>query len=303
MKSSRLAWSKVSAVALILASLALSGCSSTGSLNIIDPPLPPPPPPPPPVVLQSAIGLLATNTGTKATSVGGVISTAGSSIASTETESLGIDNGVMKGLGGAVEQTGNAVDILGTGTDNSFGKIAKEDANNTDQAEADILALKLDSAPLIMKEIGGAVSSVGDAVEAVDNGQLSALSPVTAPAGALLNETGAGIASLSSSMSTALDNAVVQQVTSSGSTMIHMIAIDVETATESLGASTGLGAPVNDLLDGAGLTVMQLGNNIATTFAASPVLASTGAVVSSAGTLVTNLGGLVTPPATSKTAP
>jgi hypothetical protein len=209
----------------------------------------------------------------------------------------------MKGLGGAVEQTGNAVDILGTGTDNSFGKIAKEDANNTDQAEADILALKLDSAPLIMKEIGGAVSSVGDAVEAVDNGQLSALSPVTAPAGALLNETGAGIASLSSSMSTALDNAVVQQVTSSGSTMIHMIAIDVETATESLGASTGLGAPVKDLLDGAGLTVMQLGNNIATTFAASPVLASTGAVVSSAGTLVTNLGGLITPPATSKTAP
>ncbi len=226
--------------------------------------------------------------------VGGVADSVGSSIAATETEALGIDNGVMKGLGAAVQQTGNAIDILGTGTGNSLGKIAQEDANNTSQTEADILALQLESQPLAVVQVGGAFSSVGNAVAAVDNGQLS---PLNAPAAALLNDTGEGIASLSSDITTATDNAVVQQVTRSGSALIHMIAINVETATESLGATTGLGVPVNNLLGSTGLAVSTLGDNISSTFAASPPLSSAGGVVSAAGTLVASVGGLVTPPA------
>lgn len=299
MKTSHFALRKVSAIALILASIALSGCSSSGTLRVDGPDLPPPPPPPPPpsVVLQSAIGIIATNTGAKLSSVGGVADSLGSSIATTETEALGIDNGVMKGLGGAVQQTGNAIDILGTGTGNSLGKIAQEDANNTDQTEADILALQMESPPLAVVQVGDAVSSVGDAVAALGNGEMAALSPLTGPAAALLNDTGAGIASLSSDMTTATNNAVVQQVTSSGSALIHMIAINVETATESLGATTGLGVPVNNLLSGTGLAVNELGDNTSSTFAASPLLSSTGGVVSAAGKLLASVGGLVTPSA------
>ncbi len=291
MNSSRFALSKISTAALILASVALTGCSSNGTLRIVDP-VPD---------VQSAIGTVASNTGAKSSSVGGVVSAVGSSIATTEM--AGIDNGVMKGLGGAVQQTATAVDILGTGTGNSFGEIGREEANQTGQEEADILAIKMKSGPLILEQVGGAVSSVGDAVAAIDNGQLSALSPVTNPAGALLNETGAGIASLSGNMTTAMDNAVVQQVTSGGSTMIHMIAIDVETTTQSLGASTGLGVPVNNLLVGTGLAVNNLGGNISSTFAASPLLSSTGGVVSAAGTLVASVGGLVTSPSTGNNSP
>jgi hypothetical protein len=308
MNPSRFALSNVSTVAILLASIALSGCSSSGTLRVAGPELPIEPPliqdePNSPVVLQSAIGLISTNTGAKVSSVGDVASMVGSFIAARDTEAVGIDNGVMTGLGGAIQQMGNAVDIFGAGTGNSLGKIAQEDANNTGQAEADIVALQMQSAPLVVEQVGGAVSSVGDAVAAIDNGQLNALSPVTNPAGALLNETGAGIASLSGNMTTAMDNAVVQQVTSGGSTMIHMIAIDVETTTQSLGATTGLGVPVNNLLVGTGLAVNNLGGNISSTFAASPLLSSTGGVVSAAGTLVASVGGLVTSPSTGNNSP
>ncbi len=280
MNSPRFALSNVSTVALILASVALSGCSSNGTLRVEDPLTP---------LAQSATGATATNTGSTVSSAGGVVQAVGSSMAATEM--AGIDNGVMTGLGGAVQQVGNAVDVFGQGTGNSFGQ--------TGNPLVDILAIKLENTPLVVKEIGGAVSSVGDAVAAVDNGQLSALSPVTDPAGGLLNQTGAGIASLSGNMTDAMANPVVQQVTSAGSTMIHMIAIDTEAATQYLGTSTGLGMPINDLLVGTGLTVQQAGSDISTAFAASPVLASTGAVVSSAGTLVAGVGGLVTSPTTS----
>ena len=283
MNSPRFALSNVSTVALILASVALSGCSSNGTLRVEDPLTQAVTP-----LAQSATGATATNTGSTVSSVGGGVQTVGSSMATTEM--AGINNGVMTGLGGAVQQVGNAVDILGTGTGNSFGQ--------TGNQEADILAIKLQSAPLVVEQVGGAVSSVGDAVAAVDNGQLNALSPVTDPAGALLNQTGAGIASLSGTMTDVMAIPVVQQVTRDGSTMIHMIAIDAEAATQYLGASTGLGMPVNDLLVGTGLTVQQVGSDIATTFAASPVLASTGAVVSSTGTLVASVGGLVMSPTT-----
>jgi len=308
MNSSRFALSNVSTVAILLASIALSGCSSSGALRVAGPELPIEPPliqdePNSPVVLQSAIGLISTNTGAKVSSVGAVVSMVGSFIAARDTEAVGIDNGVMTGLGGAVQHMGNAVDIFGAGTGNSLGKIAQEDANDTGQAEADIVALQMQSAPLVVEQVGGAVSSVGDSVAAIDNGQLNALSPVTDPAGALLNETGAGIASLSGNMTTAMDNAVVQQVTSGGSTMIHMIAIDVETTTQSLGVSTGLGVPVNNLLVGTGLAVNNLGGNISSTFAASPLLSSTGGVVSAAGTLVASVGGLVTSPSTGNNSP
>ena len=290
MNSSRFALSKISTAALILASVALTGCSSNGTLRIVDP-VPD---------VQSAIGTVASNTGAKSSSVGGVVSAVGSSIATTEM--AGIDNGVMKGLGGAVQQTATAVDILGTGTGNSFGEIGREEANQTGQEEADILAIKMKSGPLILEQVGGAVSSVGDAVAAIDNGQLSALSPVTNPAGALLNETGAGIASLSGNMTTAMDNAVVQQVTSSGSAMIHTVAIDVEDTTQNLGDSTGLGVTANNLLSDVGLAVKSIGDDI-TRNSSSPLVSSTGGVVSAAGTLVANLGGLVTSPTSDNTSP
>ena len=172
--------------------------------------------------------------------------------------------------------------------------------NKTGLQEADMLAIQLESAPLVVEQVGGAVSSVGDAVAAVDNGQLSALSPVTDPAGALLNQTGAGIASLSGNLTTAMDNAVVQRVTSSGSAQIHRVAMDAEATTQDLGNSTGLGVPVNDLLVGTGSAVNTLGGDITSTFAASPVLSSSGGVVSAAGLLLGSVGKLVTPPASSK---
>ncbi len=290
MKLSRFALSKISTAALILASVALSGCSSDGTLRVAGPDLPDPP-----IVLQSAIGTVATNTGTKTSSVGGVAEAVGSYVATLETEAIGIDNGVMRGLGGAVQQTAKAVDVLGTGTDKSFGEIGREQANQTGHEEADILAIKMESGPLIVKQVGAAVSSVGDAVAAVGNGQLSALSPLTDPAGALLNETGTGIANLSDNISTAMDNAVVQQVSSSGSALIHMIAIEAEDTTQNLGGSTGLGDPANNLLAEAGLVIQNMGDGISSTFDAP--LSSTGGVVSAAGTLVASVGGLVTPSA------
>ena len=82
-----------------------------------------------------------------------------------------------------------------------------------------------------------------------------------------------------------------------------MIAIDVETTTQSLGASTGLGVPVNNLLVGTGLAVKSIGDGITTTLAASPLLSSTGGVVSAAGTLVASVGGLVTSPSTGNNSP
>jgi|DEB19_MinimDraft_2_1074335.scaffolds.fasta_scaffold22845_1 hypothetical protein len=289
MTSPRFTLINASTFALILAGIALTGCSSNGTLRVEDP-LPPVAPAAPVTtpIAQSATGAGATNTGSTVSSVGGVVQAAGSSVASTEM--AGVDKGVMTGLGGAVQQVGNAVDILGQGTGNSFGQ--------SGNPEADMLAITLQSAPLVVEQVGGAVSSVGDAVAAVDNGALNALSLVTDPAGAQLNQTGAGVASLSGNMTDAMAIPVVQQVTRSGSTLIHMIAIEAEATTQYLGASTGLGMPVNDLLVGAGLTVNQLGKDIATTFAASPVLASTGPVVSSAGTLVASVGGLVTSPTT-----
>ncbi len=284
MTPTRFALSHISTAALILASVALSGCSSNGTLAVQDPLGP----------TASALGQIATNTGAKTSSVGGVFQAVGSSVATTEM--AGIDPGVMTGLGGAVQQVGNAVDVFGSGTGKSFGQTGNQDA--------DILAIKLENTPLIVTEVGGAVSSVGDAVAAIDNGQLTVLSPVTDPAGLLLNQTGAAIASLSGNMSDAMAIPVVQQVTRAGSTMIHMIAVDAEATTQYLGTSTGLGVPVNDLLVGTGLTVKQLGSDISTTFTASPVLASTGAVVSSAGTLVASVGGLVvSPTTTSNTTP
>ena len=288
MNPSSFSLSQIYTSALILASVALSGCTATGTIRVEDPVKPVAAP-----VAQAPTGVIATNSGAEASSVGGVVSTVGSSIANSEM--AGIDISVMTGLGGAVQKTGTAVDVLGTGTGNSFGQIGQQDVN--------MLAIQMESAPLIVEQLGGAVSSVGDAVAAIDNGQLSVLSPVTDPAGALLNETGAGIASLSGNMTTAMDNAVVQQITSGGSTMIHMIAIDVETTTQSLGASTGLGVPVNNLLVGTGLAVNNLGGNISSTFAASPLLSSTGGVVSAAGTLVASVGGLVTSPSTGNNSP
>jgi hypothetical protein len=295
MNSSRFALSKISSAALILASVALTGCSSNGTLRVAGPDLPDPP-----VLVQSVIGTVASNTGAKTSSVGGVVSAVGSSIATTEM--AGIDNGVMIGTGAAVQQVGNAVDILGTGTGNSFGEIGREEANQTGQEEADILAIKMASGPLIATQVGGAVSSVGDAVAAVDNGQLNALSPVTDPAGALLNETGAGIASLSGSMTEAMNNAVVQQVTSSGSAMIHMVAIDVEDTTQNLGDSTGLGVTAKNLLSDVGLAVKSIGDDI-TSNSSSPLVSSAGGVVTAAGTLVASLGGLVTSPTSDNSSP
>ena len=288
MNPSRFALSNVSTVAILLASVALTGCSSNGTIRVEDPVTQVVTP-----VVQSATGAVATNTGAQVSSVGGVISTVGSSIATAEM--AGVDNGVMIGTGGAVQQVGNAVDILGTGTGNSFGQIGQQDVN--------MLAIQMESVPLVVEQVGAAVSSMGDAVAAVDNGQLNAFSPVTDPAGALLNQTGAGIASLSGNMSTAMDNAVVQQVTRSGSTLIHMVALDTEASTQSLGATTGLGVPVNNLLVGTGLAVNNLGGNISSTFAASPLLSSTGGVVSAAGTLVASVGGLVTSPTSGNGAP
>jgi len=300
MKSSRLALRNATAIALLLASVALSGCSSTGTLSIQPPVQDPPTIQDPTPVAQSATGVIATNTGSMVSSAGGVVQAVGAFIASTDTAPLGIDSGVVTGLGNAVQQAGNAVDILGTGTGNSLGKTGREEVNKTGLQEADMLAIQLESAPLVVEQVGGAVSSVGDAVAAVDNGQLSALSPVTDPAGALLNQTGAGIASLSGNLTTAMDNAVVQRVTSSGSAQIHRVAMDAEATTQDLGNSTGLGVPVNDLLVGTGSAVNTLGGDITSTFAASPVLSSSGGVVSAAGLLLGSVGKLVTPPASSK---
>ncbi len=283
MNPSSFSLSQIYTSALILASVALSGCTATGTIRVEDPVKPVAAP-----VAQAPTGVIATNSGAEASSVGGVVSTVGSSIANTEM--AGIDNGVMTALGGAVQKTGTAVDVLGTGTGDNFGQTGNQEAN--------MLAIQMESAPLIVEQLGGAVSSVGDAVAAIDNGQLSVLSPVTDPAGALLNDTGAGIASLSGNITTATDNAVVQQVTRSGSTLIQLVAIEVTAATQNLGASTGLGAPANNLLVDTGSAVNHLGGDISTAFADSPALSSTGGVVSATGTLVSSVGGLLTPPTT-----
>lgn len=308
MNPTRFALNHVFTAALILASLMLTGCFSSGTFLVEDsatpvatteatppatPETPPPTTPETTPVAQAATGVIATNAGAEASSVGDVVSAVGSSIAATEM--VGIDKGVMNGLGGAVQQPGTAIDILGTHSGNSLGQMGDQ--------EADVLAIELKSVPLVVEQVGAAVSKVGDAVAAVDSGPTSALSSLTDPAGTLLNQTGAEVASLSDNMSTVMDSAIVQKVTRSGSTLIHMIAIDAEATTQSLGASTGLGVPANNLLVGTGLAINNLGDNISSSFAASPLLSSTGGVVSATGTLVVSVGGLVTPATSSNNPP
>lgn len=293
MYSRRFSFNNLSTAALILATVTLSGCHTHGALGAANDITTSATPAveDAAATTTTAAGATATATGAALSSVSGVVNTMGDSIAAAEM--AGIDSGVMNGLGGAVQQTGSIVDSLGQVTGSSLGQIG--------QPEANVVALQMTSAPLVVQGVGGAVSSVGDAVAAIDNGQMAVLSPVTNPAGALLNQTGAGIASLSSNMNDVMAIPVVQQVTRGGSTMIHMIAIDVEATTQSLGASTGLGVPVNNLLIGTGLTIQNVGGGISTTFAASPLLVSTGDVANSTGTLVASLGGLVNAPTSSNT--
>lgn len=278
--------------AAALTCLMLAGCSGTGSLAVTDgrgtsgvtgavdntitgginPAL-------------RAFSNVVDNGGGLLGSTSDVVSTLGTVLASWSMP--GTDAGITGGLGGVLQSTANAIDTLGIGLSEGLGALDTNIANP--------VGVTLASVPGVVDHLGTAVVSAGGTVAAVGaSGALSVLEPVTTPVGGLVTQVGGGVNNLATTLATNMDATVIQRVGSGVTTLIMPVADTTLSLTQAVGASTGLGKPVDNLLIRVGTGVDGIGDSVTATNV--PVLLEAGQVVSGVGGAVAILGGAVNAP-------
>ncbi|RYX95932.1 MAG: hypothetical protein EOO28_09240 [Comamonadaceae bacterium] len=309
MKHQTLPLKRVVTAVAILASLALGGCASDGTFSVASPGpnpgngggvgggngggmTPVDPNPVDPVVSTlspglRAVGDVATGGGNVVSALGETVQTVGTGIARLSLPMVGAD--ATAGLGSVVKNAGDVVVTTGDHVIGGLGQIGT--------VGADPVGTTLRVVPAIVQQTGETVSALGVTVSALDNSSLGALKPVVEPVGGLVNNLGTAVTGLGTQINNRLDTTVIQRVTDSTTQLVMPIVDVVASTTQDVGAKTGLGVPVDNLLTRVGGGVDVLGQGISGTGGGAPVIKQTGELVSAVGVTVASLGGLVNAPA------
>lgn len=223
-------------------------------------------------------GEIASGGGDVLSATGNIVSAAGTALAGVNVPGA---NGVTAGLGAILQNTGSGVAALGQSTSAGLGQIGNID---------DPLGTTARGASPLIERVGNAVSSTGQTVQAIDDGGLRVLRPVTDPAGALVDRSGRLVSSLGVKAGDGLDSGVVRKVTRTGSRVITPIADKVVGTTQAIGDRTRLGAPVDGLVTRVGHGVQGVGGAIVQKAPDSPPLTETGQLVGAVGGTVAAIG-------------
>lgn len=228
-------------------------------------------------------------TGDIAANAAGVLTTAGELVASAGTALAGASlpggaNGVTAGLGAILQNTGQGVVALGQSTSDGLGQIGQN---------ADEVGTTLRGSSPLLEKAGNAVSSTGQTVQALDDGALRIVRPVTDPVGALVDRTGQAVTSLGTKVGDGLDSGVVRRVTASSSRVITPVADTLVSTTQAVGHTTRLGRPVDGIVRRVGYGVEGVGDGIVQRAPDTPVVTETGQLVGAVGGTVASLGGVV----------
>ncbi|QRQ84393.1 collagen-like triple helix repeat-containing protein [Cupriavidus oxalaticus] len=186
------------------------------------------------------------------------------------------------GLGGVVDNTGDAVSALGDGLHEGLGQMGH--VRNP-------VGITVASTGNVVEEGGEAVISAGKLVYGLGTGQLAPLSPVTTPVGKLVKEVGHVVKEGGHKLFHVLSEGPVENVTGAVSKVIVPLTSKLTDGTQKLGAVTGLGKPVDGLLRKLGYTVAGGGSLLGHSDA--PLVAPLGGVFKEAGMTVAAAGGLV----------
>lgn len=186
------------------------------------------------------------------------------------------------GLGGVVDNTGDAVSALGDGLHDGLGNMGQ--VRNP-------VGITVASTGNVVEEGGEAVISAGKLVYGLGTDKLAPLAPVTAPVGKLVKEVGYVVKEGGHKLYHVLSEGPVENVTQSASKVIVPLTSKVTDGTQKLGAVTGLGKPVDGLLRKLGYTVAGGGSLLSHSDAL--LVAPLGGVFKEAGKTVAVTGVLV----------
>ncbi|TWG81809.1 collagen-like protein [Cupriavidus gilardii J11] len=232
-----------------------------------------------PLVL-SPTGQTAHETGNIVKGVADVLGGAGSQLRDANLPL--VSDRTQSGLGGAVISIGKAVDRLGDGLQNGLGSMPHVD---------NPVGITVGSTSGAVGKIGAAVTQLGSAVSGVGSGPLTPLAPVTHTVGTTVMAVGGGVDRVGDKLGAVLASAPVQQLTGTVSKAIVPLTSQVTSATQTLGAATGLGQPANQLLAKVGGVLAHGGAKLQQS--PMPTVAGVGGVVAGAGSTVAALGGAV----------
>ncbi|WP_293780042.1 collagen-like triple helix repeat-containing protein [uncultured Oxalicibacterium sp.] len=183
-----------------------------------------------------------------------------------------------------VENTGGIVTTLGDGIADGLGQMGliENPVGTTVNVVDNVIA-----------QTGVTVESVGTLVSNLGTDQLSVLAPVTTPVGSLVSNVGSAVVDLSTKLPSVIESTPIEQITQSLSSSIVPLTSTVTSLTHQIGGTTGLGRPVNNLLETIGGNVAGLGIGI--TDSNTPVVSNLGGVVTATGDTVSILGILLQP--------
>lgn len=186
-------------------------------------------------------------------------------------------------------KTGSGIGGLATGLKNGLGGASPDALNST-----------LSGVPVLVSETGQAVSSLGKAVSGLATEKTAILAPVVGQngVGGLVDKAGVFVTGLGVKLDQTIQVDQTQQLTKGLSTQVLAPLTNTLTGsaskvglTQTVGALTKTGVPVDSLLTKVGNTVSGLGLNVAGSKA--PLAPEVGDAVNSAGQVVASLGGVV----------
>lgn len=187
-------------------------------------------------------------------------------------------------LGQVLVDAGGMVSTVGQGVQAGLGRIG-------DSNVGDPVGVTLASSGSTVSQVGTTIVSVGALVSNGGSGPLAPLAPATGTVGALLGDAGNAVTGLGGQLGAVLSGPSVQQLTGMASRLIIPLTTLVTGITQGVGAATGLGVPVSQVLGTVGSTVSGFGKNLSA--GQQPVLSGGGQVLVHTGNAVSNTGGLV----------
>ncbi|MDB6146092.1 MAG: putative lipoprotein [Pseudomonas sp.] len=186
------------------------------------------------------------------------------------------DGGGTGSSGGLVQSVGAAVSDVGAGVTQGVGQLG---------TNPDAIGTTLGSVGTATGDLGTGVSSLGRSVTALSASspieQVPLVAPVVGRVGGLVDDVGQKVTMLGDTLNTATTTGPVGQLaTQLGGKVVPVVTM-LESTTQRIGGTTGLGAPLNGVLQQTGKTLGGAGVKIADAGNGNPLTNTLGAAVPS----------------------
>ncbi|MDR7095444.1 collagen-like triple helix repeat-containing protein [Hydrogenophaga laconesensis] len=236
---------------------------------------------------SSPVAAVVQETGNTVSDAGQMVGSLGGTVQQVTTPVVGSASG--SALGNVVQNAGGTVDSLGAAVSNGLGRIGSTD---------NPLGVTVSGTGSAVDGLGRTVSSAGDAITGLgSNPATSALRPLTNVGGAVVDRVGEAVSHAGNALeSHALSGPLGRTLDGTSNVLERVIEAGVNT-TQSVGATTGLGAPVaNGVIAPIARTLGEAGEQLSGAAGSTPGAQGLGEILGNTSRTLTGVGMAVNAP-------